>query len=228
VTNRLFVHERVFEGALTKVQTDKITVLLSQPKDLELVVGGPEKVESSYNVTRRQGALFGANIGAIYTPAFSRTFTLVDPTPLQTVKTTVTTEADGVKQVTEVLERKVVEEQSRESRAGQLAAFLNLRLIQAIAPQTATHWIKPGVEIGFGIDSQKPSILAGGSLEIFRYLRVGAGKAWVSTTDAVDPDVVGAEVPPDFVVPTSTKFRPSWYASVTFALDSLALFSGGK
>jgi hypothetical protein len=226
VANRLFVHERLFEGSLTKVQTDKFIVSLSQPKDLELVVDGPAKVESAYDVSRRQGQLFGANVGVIYTPAFSRTFTLVDPTPSMTVQTTTTEESGTTKQVTTFLEKKRVEEQSRESRAGQVAAFLNVRLLQALWPQSARHFLKPGVEIGFGMDTAKPSILAGVSLEVFRYFRFGGGRAWVSTTDAKDPSLIDTEVDPAFVMPTETKFRKSWYASVTFALDSLTLFSG--
>lgn len=225
VANRLFVHERSFEGSLTKVQTDRFAVSLSQPRDLEIVVDGPSKVESSYDLSRRHGPIFGANVGVIYTPAYSRTFTLVDPTPLETVATTRTEESGATKQVTTVLERKTVQEQTRETRAGQFAAFLNIRALQALVPQTSSWWIKPGVEVGFGIDKTKPSILLGGSFEIARYFRLGAGKAWVSTTDAKDPSIIGREVDPAFVVPTETRFRETWYASFTFALDALSMFS---
>jgi hypothetical protein len=168
-----------FEKALNAAQT---TVAMTRE-----VVAAPstDALLKQASTACRQGALFGANVGVVYTPAFSRTFTLVDPTPLETVNTTVTTDSEGTKQVTTVLEAKRVEEQSRETRAGQLAALLNVRLLQAIAPQTAIHWLKPGVAVGFGIDTSKPSLLLGGSLEIFKYFRVGAGAAWVSTTDAV-------------------------------------------
>jgi hypothetical protein len=220
LTNRVFVHERVFAGSLSKIWTEKVVMTLAQPEDQQLIVSAPNKLETTYDLARRSGQLFGANVGVIYTPLASRTFSLVDPTPEST--TTIKETLPGPP-VTEIVtpEHKRVIEKDVQTKAGQLAAFLNVHAAKR-------HWsVKPGFQIGFGLDTDSPSVLLGISLEVTKYLRFGGGPAWIRAEDIRDASLLedAARVPNGFEIPTENKFRPTWYFSFSFAIDSLPMFN---
>jgi hypothetical protein len=115
---------------------------------------------------------------------------------------------------------KVVRETARESRTGSQAIFANYKFGQHFAPESV---VKPGVEFGVAVDDDKPAILLGLSLETFRYARAGFGIGWFRTTQLISPQV-GEPIPAGSSLQTRQQFSKRWYASFTFALDSLRLF----
>jgi hypothetical protein len=78
------------------------------------------------------------------------------------------------------------------------------------------------------MSTENPALLVGASVEFVRYVRAGFGRSWVSATDLSDPSLLGTTVASGYTVQTDTRLRPSWYASLTLALDGLPIFPGGK
>jgi hypothetical protein len=162
-------------------------------------------VTLTYNVRWRGESVLGVGVGVTYTALKDHTWAALpltsDPTKLSPqVKTT-------------------------ETRAGELALFLNWRAVQTFWPETRTWKAKPGIEVGASVNGDKPGAFVGVSLEVLKVLRVAYGRTWQRVT-VLDGQVAGVTVvQSDADIRTRQVFRPSWYASLTFALDSLTLFT---
>lgn len=229
VYDRLYAREFRFGGRVTKVQTETLTLARLEGASADTSgIDTPKERAITYDVARRSGAVFGAGVGMIYTPVVSRTFSLVDPSPESTTTVKTSTTESGTTTETVFPESRVISETDSDARAGFLAAFLNLRLLQWLKPDTATWPIKPGLEVGFAMSTENPALLVGASFEVSRYVRAGIGRSWVSATDLTDRSLVGTTVPSGYTIQTDKRMRPSWYASLTLALDGLPIFSGGK
>ena len=161
-------------------------------------------VTLTYNVRWRGESVLGVGVGVTYTALEDHTWAALplasDPTKLSPqVKTT-------------------------ETRAGELALFLNWRAVQTFRPETRTWKAKPGIEVGASVNGDKPGAFVGVSLEVLKVLRLAYGRTWQRVT-VLDGQVAGVTVvQSDADVRTRQAFRQSWYASLTFALDSLSLF----
>jgi hypothetical protein len=157
-----------------------------------------------YDVRWEGESVLGVGVGVTFTPLEDHTWAALplsgDPT------------------------RKSPQPKTTETRAGQLALFLNWRVVQTFWP-AARRWVaKPGLEIGASLNTDKPGAYLGLSVEVLKVLRIAGGRTWQRVT-VLDGQVEGVTVvESDADIRTRQAFRPSWYASLTFALDSLALF----
>jgi hypothetical protein len=161
-------------------------------------------VTLTYTVRWRGESVLGVSVGVTYTPLEDHTWAALplpsDPTKLSPqVKTT-------------------------ETRAGQLALFLNWRAVQTFWPETRKWKAKPGIEVGATLNTDKLGAYVGASLEVLKVLRIAYGRTWQRVT-VLDGQVAGVTVvQSEADVRTRQTFTPSWYASFSFALDSLTLF----
>jgi len=191
------------ELSWSKVQTHAVLIKADSPyvKDISLSLTSEEKFD--YRLESATGRILGYGIGVIYTPLQESTWTAA------TVPGTST---------------KVIAETKRETRAGDLAAFLTYRFMEhRPRPRKA----QPILEFGVGITSDRPAFFLGTGVEILRAGRIGFG--WspqrVSTlvaTQRVNETVVTS----NDEIRTEKRFDTgNWYTSFTFALDSLSLFN---
>lgn len=113
-------------------------------------------------------------------------------------------------------------------RAGKIAAFVNYRFIESAAPQASEWWVRPGVEFGIATDGTNPGVLLGVSFEVGRVLRLGWGTSWFVLPE-LDGMTENGAIAEDVSIRTRSTFKGGLpYVSVTFALDSLSLFSNSK
>jgi hypothetical protein len=161
-------------------------------------------VTLTYTVRWSGESVLGVGVGVTYTPVVDHTWAALplpsDPKKLSPqVKTT-------------------------ETRAGQVALFLNWRAVQTFWPGTRTWKAKPGIEVGATLNTDKLGAYVGVSLEVLKALRIAYGRTWQRVT-VLDGQVAGVTVvQSEADVRTRQTFTPSWYASFSFALDSLTLF----
>jgi hypothetical protein len=161
-------------------------------------------VTLTYNVRWNGESVLGVGVGVTYTPLVDHTWAVL---PLPTDST-----------------KKSPQPKTTETRAGQLALFLNWRAVQTFWPETRTWKAKPGIEVGASLNADKPGAFVGVSLEVLKALRIAYGRTWqrVTVLDGQVADVTVVQSDAD--VRTRQVFRRSWYASLSFALDSLTLF----
>jgi hypothetical protein len=187
----------------SKVQSHSVVVKTDTPyaKTVSLSLGAEEKYE--YKLESATGRILGYGIGVVYTPLQESTWSAVS------VPGTTT---------------KVIAETKRESRAGDLGAFLTYRFME--------HWgnaprVQPILEFGAAVNADHPAFFLGSGFELFRAARVGIG--WSpQRVSVLSPSQTANEtvVASNDDIKTERRFDTSnWYVSFAFALDSLTLFS---
>lgn len=186
-----------------KVQSHSIDIEADSPYVKELRLSGRPKETISYKLESSAGRILGYGIGVVYTPLHESTWTAV------TVPGTTT---------------KVIAETGRETRAGDLAAFLTYRFLE--------HWparrvVQPVLDAGVGVTSGRPAFFLGAGLELARAARVSAGWTPQRVTRLAPGQVVNVTtVSGTDDIRTERHFDTGhWYLSVSFALDSLSLFN---
>lgn len=187
-----------------KIQTHEIIAKADSPyaKELTLRRGAEEK--RSYKLESATGQVIGYGVGLIYTPLQESTYAAV-AVPGETTK--------------------VIRETGRETRAGDLAAFLTYRFLEH-RPRPRGRKYQPVLDIGVGLTSDRPAFFIGPAFEIARAARIGIGWApqRVTKLDDQTPDVT--VVADASEIRTKKAFEVSnWYVSFSFALDSLSLFN---
>lgn len=192
------------ELSWNKVQSHEIVMKADSPyvKELSLARGAEEK--RAYKLESATGQLLGYGIGLIYTPLQESTYGAV-VVPNGTSK--------------------VITETKRETRAGDLAAFLSYRFMEH-AP--AKRSVQPTLDFGVGLTSDRPAFFLGGGVEILRAGRLGFGWAPQRVSELAEgqtPNVTVVSTTDD--IRTVKRFNTrNYYFSFTFALDALSLFSG--
>ena len=186
-----------------KIQTHEIIAKADSPyaKELTLRRGAEEK--RSYKLESATGQVLGYGVGLIYTPLQESTYTAVT-VPGETTK--------------------VIRETGRETRAGDLAAFLTYRFLEH-RPRQRGRKYQPVLDFGVGLTSDRPAFFIGPAFEIARAARIGVGWApqRVTKLDGQKPDDTVADASE---IRTRKAFDLSnWYVSFSFALDSLSLFN---
>jgi len=187
----------------SKVQSHSILMKADTPyvKELTLARGTEEKRE--YKIASATGQILGYGVGVIYTPLYESTWKAVAVPGTDT---------------------KVIAEADRETRAGDLAGFLSYRFLEHGLRKDR---VRPSVDFGVGLTSDRPAFFLGMSAEILRAARIGFG--W--TPQRVSKLAEGQRVNETIVtnsddIRTVKRFDASrYYLSFTFALDGLSLFT---
>lgn len=191
------------ELSWNKVQTHEIVMKADSPyvKELSLARGAEEK--RAYKLESATGQLLGYGIGLIYTPLHESTFAAV-AVPGGTTK--------------------VIAETKRETRAGDLAAFLTYRFMEH---RPAKRRVQPTLDFGVGLTSDRPAFFLGMALEILRAGRIGAGWAPERVTALAADQTAGVTVvsSTDDIKTVKRFDTRNYYVSFTFALDALSLFN---
>lgn len=187
----------------SKSQSHSIVIQADSPyaKDVTLAHGTEEKRE--YRLESATGQILGYGIGLIYTPLQESTWGAV----------TVPGTTD-----------KVIAETKRETRAGDLAAFLSYRFLEHRPRQ---RHVAPTLDFGVGVTSDRPAFFLGLGVELWRAARVGFGWAPQRVTK-----LQHGQEPNQTLVSNGDEIKirkrfdvSNWYISLTFALDSLSLFN---
>ena len=186
-----------------KLQSHEIVITADTPyvKELSLAYGASEK--RPYKLESATGQLLGFGVGLIYTPLHESTFTAVTRPGTST---------------------KVIAETKRETRAGDLAAFVSYRFMEH---RPAKRTAQPTLDFGVGVTSDRPAFFLGLGLEILRAARIGAGwspQRVTALASGQTPNVTEVSSTDD--IRTEKRFAmKNYYVSFTFALDSLSLFN---
>jgi hypothetical protein len=188
----------------SKIQTHSIVVKPVSPYVKELTLKQTGDETHTFKLESATGQILGYGIGVIYTPLYESTWTAA-------------TAPDGTK---------VIAETNRETRAGDLAAFLSYRFLEH-HPSAKRRLAQPTLDFGVGLTSGRPAFFLGGGLEVVRALRLGFG--WTPqrvSTLAPDQTVNVTKVSSNDDIRTVNRFDTRhWYVSLSFALDALSLFS---
>jgi hypothetical protein len=191
------------ELSWSKVQSHEIVMKADSPyaKEVSLARGPEEK--RTYRLESSTGQLLGYGIGLIYTPLQESTYGAV-AVPGGTTK--------------------VIAETKRETRAGDLAAFLSYRFMEH---RPAKRNVQPTIDFGVGLTSDRPAFFLGGGIEILRASRIGFGWAPQRISGLAEGQTVNVTVVASADdIKTVKRFDTSqYYVSFTFALDSLSLFN---
>ena len=186
-----------------KVQSHSIVVQANSPYVKEVTLAHRLEEKHDYRIESATGRIIGFGVGLVYTPLHQSTWTAA----------TLPGGAD-----------KVITETSRETRAGDLGAFLTYRFME-YRRQSAP--VLPILELGVGVSSDHPSYFLGAGVEIKHAARIGFGWSPQRVTRLDAGQVVNVtRVASNDDIRTVKKFDLSnWYISLTFALDSLSLFN---
>lgn len=191
------------ELAWNKQQTHEIVMTADTPYVKELSLARAAQEKRAYKLESAAGQLLGYGVGLIYTPLHESTFAAV-ARPGETTK--------------------VIAETKRETRAGDLAAFLSYRFMEHVPGKRA---VQPTLDFGVGLTSDRPAFFAGMGLELFRAGRIGFGWSPQRVTKLAE-----GQAPNVTVVSSTEEIKTvkrfdtrNYYVSFTFALDSLSLFN---
>src|SRR5262249_30989898 len=124
----------------TKDQVHTIKVAVETPFASDVATRLP-KVETTVRFTSPKASMFGLGAGLVVTPIRQATYKAVAGD-------------DGIKRITAT---------GHDSRTGQLALFLDWRLIQAWHPAASTWVARPALEGGVAVDTKTPGFFLGGS-----------------------------------------------------------------
>ena len=186
-----------------KVQTHSVIVKVDSPyiKDVSLAYAAEEKFD--YKLESATGRILGYGIGVIYTPLHESSWTAA------TVPGTST---------------KVITETKRETRAGDLAAFLTYRFMEH---RPAERRVQPILDFGVGLTSDRPAFFFGTGVEVSRAARIGFGWAPQRVSKLAEGQQVNETIVTNTEeIRTERRFDTrNWYLSFSFALDSLSLFN---
>jgi hypothetical protein len=186
-----------------KVQSHSIVMKADTPYVKELTLAHAAEETREYRLESATGRIFGYGVGLIYTPLHESSWAAV-----------AVPDSD----------KKVIGETGKESRAGDVAAFLSYRFVE--------HWpnkwrAQPTLDFGVGLTSGRPAFFLGLGAEVFRVARLSFGWAPQRVTRLAEGQIVNQTVVSSTDdIRTVKRFDTShYYVSVSFALDSLSLFS---
>jgi hypothetical protein len=153
-------------------------------------------------VQSRRSAAIGVGLGVVYTGVTQPAWDAVtDPA------------APG---------RKIIARTDAATRAGQVAVFADWRIASAVDVRAERWPLRPSLQIGANTGSTA-GVFAGAGLELFRYVRVGAGRTW-QQSKRLSGQTEGAAVAGAADIRTEDFFASDWYASLTLAIDALPVF----
>lgn len=184
----------------TKDQKHPITVSVVTPFASDVSTKLP-KVETAVRLTSPRASMFGIGAGLVVTPLEQVTYKAV-------------ADAEGTKRITAT---------DRDSRTGQLALFVDWRLVQAFYPPASAWLARPALEGGVAADTDSPGFFLGGSIELTKWFRVSAGRTWQSVR-VLDGQQENDPVENDEAIRLRDRFAGGRYFSVSFAIDELPLF----
>ena len=186
-----------------KVQTHSVIVKADSPYNKEVSLAYALDETFTYKLESATGRILGYGVGVIYTPLQESTWTAA------TVPGTST---------------KVIAETKRETRAGDLAAFLTYRFMEH---RPAERRVQPILDLGVGLTSDRPAFFLGTGIEVSRAARLGFGWAPQRVWKLADGQQVNETIVTNTEeIRTERRFDTrNWYVSFSFALDSLSLFN---
>jgi hypothetical protein len=186
-----------------KVQTHSVIVKADSPYAKEVSLAYAAEETFNYKLESATGRILGYGVGVIYTPLHESTWTAA------TVPGTST---------------KVIAETKRETRAGDLAAFLTYRFMEH---RPAKRGVQPILDFGVGLTSDRPAFFLGTGVEVSRAARIGFGWAPQRVWKLADGQQVNETIVTNTEeIRTERRFDTrNWYVSFSFALDSLSLFN---
>jgi hypothetical protein len=185
----------------TKDQVHEFKVGVDTPFASDVSTQLP-KVETSIRFTSPRASMFGIGAGLVITPIEQVTYKALAGD-------------GGVKRITAT---------GHDSRTGQLALFVDWRLVQAWHPAASTWMARPALEGGVAIDTKTPGFFLGGSIDVTKWIRVSYGRTWQNVT-VLDGQQEHDPVANDDAIKLRDTFVGGSYASVSFAIDALPLFT---
>lgn len=191
-------------AAWDEFATYPLTIARQSLYENKIVTDQPEKIETTFRIGSRQGALFGAGIGLTNAR-------LADP-----VFAAVADPADAT--------RKLVTQTGSSERS----AIPALLATYAFTHKTAGWPARPLLEFGTSIDTDAPGVFAGVGIGLGRYIRVAIGTSYQRVT-ALDGQAEDETVVADN---DAIKTRDVWdtgrYWSVSFNISGLPFFKQDK
>ncbi len=177
-------------------------------------------VALSYDVRWYRGSLFGTGFGVTLTSLKNPKFGSV------CIAKASGTCADAKRYIG------IMEE---ESRSGTIALFGSLRFFQLFNRGARSWAVQPAADIGVGLTTSEPRFFFGGSLQFFRYFRVGGGLTLQKVTRLgvgqselllVDGSAspLSTEITSASDIRTRQGFQREAYLSLVIALDDLPIF----
>lgn len=185
----------------TKDQVHTIKVAVETPLASDVATRLP-KVETTVRFTSPKASMFGIGAGVIITPIRQATYKAIAGD-------------DGVKRITAT---------EHDSRTGQLALFIDWRLIQAWHPAASTWVARPALEGGVAVDTKTPGFFLGASIEMTKWIRLSAGRTW-QNVQVLDGQAEHDPVANDDAITLRDAFVGGSYVSVSFAIDELPIFT---
>jgi|GEM_PF-4765133 len=208
---RLILEPQLKGVQQTKIQKHSVTVKPQSAYADKVVAIRPAEVTGSYTLDSVLRGLWGISASLTYTPLDSPTFGAV-------------TSEDNEEEM-------ILAMTDETTRAGEIALLADFRLGRWLSCRrnfsncdSKYDWL--GVEFGAGV-SDEPAFFAGLSLRPSRSWRVGIGYTYQRVKELQDSLELGQIIPSADDIKTRDTFDGDWYISLSFALDSLKLFSAG-
>lgn len=181
-----------------KIRTESFT-LERNPGTEGIVAARPEKVEASFDISRRRKVAFSVDFGLTYTEISSPTFEAVETTDEPPVK--------------------VPRRTDETTRAGKLALFLTLE------PANWPHEkAVPGLQFGTGLDADTPAVFLGLNGRFFGFLNLSGGWTWQHVKELAGGQQEGVALAPGETLRTKDGWDDDWYAGLTISLSNLPFF----
>lgn len=208
---RLILEPQLKAVRPTKIQSHSVSVKLDSPYKDKVVATRPAEVSAGYKLDSILRGLWGISASVVYTELDSPTFGAV------------TSEEDPSKKVIAVTDET--------TRAGDIALLADFRLGRWFACRKSYDKCESvsrlfGIEVGAAV-SGDPGFFAGISLRPSRSWRVGFGYTYQQVKALRRGQELGQVVASADDIRTRDDFEGDWYISLSFALDSLTLFSAG-
>jgi hypothetical protein len=160
-----------------------------------------------YKTRSARASALAVSVGVIYTKLSDETYGLVsDP-------------ADA--------EKKRIAVTDANTRSGQLALFADYRFLAPFIPASEGLPARAFVQLGTGLTST-PAAFVGGGVELFKVLRLSGGGTWQKLSVLNPQEQLDQIAAAESDIKKKDQFTPGGYVALSFALDSLALFSKPK
>lgn len=160
------------------------------------------KVDTSVRLTSPRASMFGIDAGLVVTPLEQVTYKAVAG-------------PGGVKRITAT---------ERDSRTGQLALFIDWRLVQLWRPAASAWRVRPALQGGVAVDTRTPGFFLGASTGLTKWMRLSAGRTWQSVR-VLDGQQENDPVENNDAIRLRDAFEARWYVSASFAIDEVPLFN---
>ncbi len=209
---RIIIEPQLKAVRQTKIQKHSVTLKPDSSYSTKIVATRPLEVRAEYSLDSVLRGLWGISASAIYTPLSSPTFGAV------------TDDGDP--------EKKVLAVTDESTRAGGVALLADFRLARWLFCRGAEAECGPtanwfGVELGVAV-SDDPAFFGGISMRPSRSWRIGFGYTYQQVEALQRDQVLGQEIASADDIRLRDTFEGDWYISLSFALDSLSLFSSGN